>query len=67
MVGSACYYARLICVAPGSRRLLKSQRSRAKQLVAMNVASGDDLQIDLSQESHGLSLIVGDLIDDNRM
>ena len=33
----------------------------------MNVASGDDLQIDLSQESHGLSLIVGDLIDDNRM
>ena len=33
-------------VAPGSRRLLKSQRSRAKQLVAMNVASGDDLLIE---------------------
>ena len=31
---------------PGSRRLLKSQRSRAKQLVAMNVASGDDLLIE---------------------
>ena len=33
-------------VAPGSRRLLKSQRSRAKQLVAMNVAGGNALLIE---------------------
>ena len=38
-------------VAPGSRRLLKSQRSRAKQLVAMNVAGGNALLIEQSQES----------------
>ena len=29
-----------VIVVPGSRRLLKSQRSRAKQFVAMNVVSG---------------------------
>ena len=33
-------------VAPGSRRLLRSQMSRAKQLVAMNVASGIALLVE---------------------